>query len=50
MGIEVKFHHGLRVSDAETVEVAKMVLLGKLNADLVSRLNRAGSAGGRSLR
>lgn len=43
MGIEVRFHHGLRVSDRETVEVAKMVLLGKLNAELVSRLNRAGS-------
>ncbi|MDQ2623129.1 MAG: acetylglutamate kinase [Actinomycetota bacterium] len=43
MGIEVRFHHGLRVSDPETVEVAKMVLLGKLNAELVSRLNRAGS-------
>ena len=42
MGIEVRFHHGLRVSDRETVEVAKMVLLGKLNAELVSRLNRAG--------
>lgn len=42
MGLEVKFHHGLRVSDAETVEVAKMVLLGKVNADLVRRLNRAG--------
>lgn len=44
MGIEVRFQHGLRVSDAETVEVAKMVLLGKLNAELVSRLGRAGSA------
>lgn len=43
MGIEVRFQHGLRVSDSETVEVAKMVLLGKLNAELVSRLNRAGS-------
>ena len=43
MGIEVRFHHGLRVSDPETVEVAKMVLLGKLNADLVARLGRAGS-------
>jgi acetylglutamate kinase len=42
LGMEVKFHHGLRVSDAETVEVAKMVLLGKLNSDLVSRLNSAG--------
>jgi len=43
MGIEVRFQHGLRVSDAETVEIAKMVLLGKLNADLVGRLGRAGS-------
>lgn len=42
LGMEVKFHHGLRVSDSETVEVAKMVLLGKVNSDLVSRLNRAG--------
>jgi acetylglutamate kinase len=42
LGMEVKFHHGLRVSDKETVEVAKMVLLGKVNADLVRRLNRAG--------
>jgi acetylglutamate kinase len=42
LGMEVKFHHGLRVSDAETVEVAKMVLLGKLNSDLVGRLNMAG--------
>lgn len=43
MGIEVRFQHGLRVSDKETVEIAKMVLLGKLNAELVSRINRAGS-------
>jgi acetylglutamate kinase len=42
LGMEVKFHYGLRVSDSETVEVAKMVLLGKINSDLVSRLNRAG--------
>jgi len=42
MGMEVKFKHGLRVSDRETVEVAKMVLLGKLNSDLVRRINRAG--------
>lgn len=42
LGMEVKFHEGLRVSDAETVEVAKMVLLGKVNSDLVTRLNLAG--------
>ena len=36
------FHGGLRVSDAETVEVAKMVLRGKLNSEIVRRLNRHG--------
>ena len=42
LGMEVQFVEGLRVSDAETVEVAKMVLLGKINSDIVSRLNRHG--------
>jgi acetylglutamate kinase len=42
LGLEVRFHEGLRVSDAETVEVAQMVLLGKLNSDIVQRLNRHG--------
>jgi len=42
LGMEVRFHEGLRVSDPETVEVAKMVLLGKLNSDIVQRLNRHG--------
>jgi acetylglutamate kinase len=43
MGMEVKFVEGLRVSDAETVEVAKMVLLGKINSDILVRLNRHGT-------
>jgi acetylglutamate kinase len=42
LGMEVRFVEGLRVSDAATVEVAKMVLLGKVNADIVQRLNRHG--------
>ena len=42
LGLEVKFVDGLRVSDAATVEVAKMVLLGKVNSDIVQRLNRQG--------
>lgn len=42
LGLEVEFVDGLRVSDAETVEVAKMVLLGKVNSDIVQRLNRLG--------
>jgi acetylglutamate kinase len=44
LGMEVKFHEGLRVSDEATVEVAKMVLLGKINADILLRLNRHGQA------
>jgi acetylglutamate kinase len=42
LGIEVQFIDGLRVSDEETVEVAKMVLLGKINSDIVQSLNRLG--------
>ena len=42
LGLEVKFVEGLRVSDAATVEVAKMVLVGKINSDIVQRLNRQG--------
>jgi acetylglutamate kinase len=42
LGMEVRFVEGLRVSDAETVEVAKMVLLGKINSDILVRLNRHG--------
>src|SRR5918994_546683 len=38
----VEFISGLRVSDAATVEVAKMVLVGKVNKDIVLRLNRHG--------
>jgi acetylglutamate kinase len=42
LGLEVRFVEGMRVSDAATVEIAKMVLLGKVNADIVARLNRHG--------
>jgi acetylglutamate kinase len=38
----VKFVEGLRVSDSQTVELAKMVLVGKENKDIVLRINRAG--------
>jgi acetylglutamate kinase len=44
LGLEVEFVQGLRVSDAQTVEVAKMVLVGKLNKDIVLRLNRRGQS------
>jgi len=42
LGLEVEFVQGLRVSNEQTVEVAKMVLIGKLNKDIVLRLNRHG--------
>jgi acetylglutamate kinase len=42
LGMEVRFVEGLRVSDAATVEVAKMVLIGKQNSDIVLRINRHG--------
>jgi acetylglutamate kinase len=40
--LPVRFVDGLRVSDPETVEVAKMVLVGKINKDIVLRLGRHG--------
>jgi acetylglutamate kinase len=44
LGMEVSFVDGLRVSDPATVEVAKMVLVGKVNKDIVLRLNRHGQS------
>lgn len=38
--IEPKFHSGLRVTDKQTMEIVEMVLVGKVNKDLVSLLNR----------
>jgi acetylglutamate kinase len=40
--LPVEFVGGLRVSDPETVEIAKMVLVGKVNKDIVLRLGRHG--------
>jgi acetylglutamate kinase len=42
LGMPVEFVGGLRVSDEATVEVAKMVLVGKLNTDIVLRIGRHG--------
>jgi acetylglutamate kinase len=42
LGLEVKFVDGLRVTDSETVDVARMVLIGKVNKDIVQRINRHG--------
>lgn len=37
-----QFVGGLRVTDAETVEIAEMVLVGKVNSEIVSLLNHTG--------
>jgi len=42
LGMKVEFVDGLRVSDEATVEIAKMVLVGKQNKDIVLRLGRHG--------
>lgn len=41
-GKEPRFVGGLRVTDRETVEIAEMVLAGKVNKDLVGRIGRLG--------
>ena len=43
LGLPVEFVDGLRVSDASTVEIAKMVLVGKVNKEIVLRLGRHGA-------
>src|SRR5205085_9742369 len=42
LNLPVEFVDGLRVSDQQTVEVAKMVLVGKVNKDIVLLINRHG--------
>lgn len=42
LSIESKFVDGLRVTDAETMEVAEMVLAGSINKKIVGAINKAG--------
>jgi acetylglutamate kinase len=42
LGIESRFVDGLRVTDADTLEVVRMVLVGKVNRDIVGALNAHG--------
>jgi acetylglutamate kinase len=44
LGIEPQFKHGLRVTDAPTMDVVEMVLVGRVNKELVSLINRAGGS------
>ena len=42
IGKEAKFVEGLRVTDQETVEIAEMVLAGRINKEIVSLINQHG--------
>ncbi|CAB3288458.1 Acetylglutamate kinase [Methanocaldococcus lauensis] len=42
MGKKPKFVHGLRVTDEETLDIVEMVLAGKINGDIVSKLSKFG--------
>ena len=43
LGISQRIVNGRRVTDAETLEVAKMVFAGQINTDILSALKRAGA-------
>jgi acetylglutamate kinase len=43
LGKEPEFVDGRRVTDADTVDIARMALLGKVNRDVVTAINRHGS-------
>ncbi|WP_071515351.1 acetylglutamate kinase [Geitlerinema sp. PCC 9228] len=42
LGIEPQFKNGLRVTDASTMDVVEMVLVGRVNKEIVDLINRAG--------
>jgi acetylglutamate kinase len=43
LGMQPTFVDGLRVTDAETIDVVRMVLVGKVNREVVAALNRHGA-------
>ena len=43
LGKEPEFVDGLRVTDAETVDIVRMALVGKVNREVVASINRHGS-------
>ena len=45
MGKEPKFVAGLRITDRDTLEIAQMVLVGKINDGIVSLIARCGARG-----
>jgi acetylglutamate kinase len=45
LGKEPKFVAGLRITDKETLEIAQMVLVGKINTGIISLIARSGARG-----
>ncbi len=45
MGKKPEFIEGLRVTDEETLDIAKMVLVGKINTDIVTKIDSFGGRG-----
>ena len=43
LGKQTEFRNGLRVTDAETVDIARMVLIGQVNPQIVSAINVHGN-------
>lgn len=44
LGIEPQFKDGLRVTDAATMDVVEMVLVGRVNKEIVSLIDRSGGS------
>ena len=42
VGVQSSFHNGLRITDADTMEVVQMVLAGKLNKNIASQIGKLG--------
>jgi acetylglutamate kinase len=45
IGIEPQFKDGLRVTDAATMDVVEMVLVGRVNKEIVALINQSGGRG-----
>ncbi len=45
LGVKTKFVNGLRVTDKQTMDIVQMVLVGKINQEIVSMLNHFGGKG-----
>lgn len=44
MGIQPRFHNGVRITDSDTMDVVEMVLVGKVNKDIVGWINLNGGS------